>query len=196
LSNEQAWMRKLDQIRTRVLKALEGLSPHLTYHSVDHTLDVVRESERIAAEEGISGDGDLFLLKVAALYHDTGFLETYAGHEERSCEIFMRDAVHFGLTDAEKDSVKALIMATRVPQKPSTLLERIICDADLDYLGRSDFLDIGARLKQEFLHYHIVKDDQDWERLQLQFLKNHRYHTASSQRLREPLKQHNYQQLL
>lgn len=187
---------KFDLIRTRVLKALEGLSPHLTYHSVGHTLDVMRESERIAGEEDISGDGELFLLKAAALYHDTGFLETYAGHEEKSCEIFMRDAVHFGLTDTEKDSIKALIMATRVPQKPCTLLEKIICDADLDYLGRPDFFDIGERLKKEFLYYQIVKDDRDWGRLQLQFLKNHRYHTASSQRLREPIKQYNYQQLL
>jgi len=179
-----------------VLRALEGLDPHLTYHCVKHTLDVVRESERIAGEEGISGNGELFLLKVAALYHDTGFLETYSGHEEKSCEIFMRDAVHFGMTDMEKDSVKALIMATRVPQEPGTLLEKIICDADLDYLGRPDFFDIGEELRKEFLYYQIVKDDRDWESLQLRFLKNHRYHTASSQRLREPLKQYNYQQLL
>jgi len=187
---------KFDQIRTRVLKALEGLDPHLTYHCVGHTLDVVRESERIAGEEGISGSGELFLLKVAALYHDTGFLETYSGHEEKSCEIFMRDAAHFGMTDIEKDAVKALIMATRVPQEPRTLLEKIICDADLDYLGRPDFFDIGDELRKESLYYQIVKDDGDWESLQLRFLKNHRYHTASSQRLREPIKQHNYQQLL
>jgi hypothetical protein len=187
---------KIDQIKERALAALEGLSPYLTYHSVGHTLDVVRESERIAREEGISGARELFLLKIAAFYHDTGFLITYAGHEERSCEIFMRDAVHFGLTDQEQEAIKALIMATRVPQQPCTLLERVICDADLDYLGRPDFFDIGARLKQEFLHYKVVRDEQDWERLQLQFLKNHQYHTVSSQRLREPVKQSNYQQLL
>jgi predicted metal-dependent HD superfamily phosphohydrolase len=188
--------KNIDQIKLRVLAALEGLSPHLTYHSVGHTLDVVRESERIAREEGISSERELFLLKIAAFYHDTGFLQTYAGHEEKSCELFMRDAADYGLTDPEKNMVKALIMATRVPQQPSTQLERIICDADLDYLGRSDFQEIGARLKLEFLHYKVVKDEQDWERLQLQFLKNHQYHTASSQRLREPLKQSNYQQLL
>ena len=185
-----------DRIKESVLKALEGLSPHLTYHSVEHTLDVVRASERIAREEGRSDDREIFLLKVAALYHDTGFLEAYAGHEEKSCGIFMRDAAHLGLTATEKNTVKALIMATRTPQEPCSHLEKIICDADLDYLGRPDFQEIGDKLRREFLHYRIVADDRDWEQLQLNFLRDHHYHTVSSQRQREPRKQYNYQLLL
>ena len=187
---------EFDQIKARVLKALEGLNPQLTYHGVGHTLDVVHESERIAREEGITSERQLFLLKIAALYHDTGFLERYAGHEEKSCELFTRDAPHLGLTNEEEQTITALIMATKVPQKPATLLEKIICDADLDYLGRSDFATIGDRLRREFLHYQIVKDDQEWDNLQRTFLKNHHYHTSSSQRLREPVKQLNYRQLL
>lgn len=185
-----------DRIRTKVITALQGLSPHLTYHSVGHTLDVVREAERIAKEEGISGDRELFLIKIAALYHDTGFLQTYAGHEEASCVLFMQDAAGMGLTEKEMEKVRGMILATKVPQQPHTLVERIICDADLDYLGRRDFLEIGQKLKKEFLHYKIVRDDPDWERLQLKFLEAHRYHTPSSRRLREPVKQDNYRRLL
>src|SRR5215212_3088504 len=66
-----------EKIQTTVLTELKGLSPNLTYHCVNHTLDVVEQSGRIASEEGITNERDLFLLKVAALYHDSGFLETY-----------------------------------------------------------------------------------------------------------------------
>lgn len=184
-----------EQMTTQVLEALKGLDPYLTYHCIGHTLDVVREAERIAGEEGISDERSIFLLKIAALYHDTGFLRTYAGHEAASCAIFLEDAAGFGLTEGEKETIQGLIMATRVPQQPHSLLERIICDADLDYLGRSDFVTIGDTLRREFLHYGIVKDDADWERLQLKFLENHKYHTSSSQRLREPVKQVNYRKL-
>lgn len=82
-------------------------------------------------------------------------------------------------------------MATKIPQQPHNLLEQIICDADLDYLGRDDFYKIGETLRKEFLHYSIVNSDEEWETLQIKFLQNHHYHTISSQQLREPIK-HQY----
>jgi len=51
-----------------------GLSRKLTYHGIHHTLDVLVQVQRIAKEEGIVNEEDLFLLKTATLYHDTGFL--------------------------------------------------------------------------------------------------------------------------
>lgn len=170
------------------------LSPHLTYHSIDHSLDVVKQCVRIGALEKI-GDEDLALLQIAALYHDTGFLYTYLGHEEKSCEILLADITGMDLTRSDVKVILGLIMATKVPQKPKTLMQRIICDADLDYLGRSDFADITQRLKNEFLYYSIVKDEIDWKNVQRNFLKKHHYHTASSMRRREPIKQINLSRL-
>jgi uncharacterized protein len=185
-----------NHIKSNVLRDLGGLNPHLTYHNIDHTLDVVEQSERIARVEGIHAERDLFLLKVAALYHDTGFLHTYVGHELKSCEKFMQECGGTELSDYEKGIICGLIMATRIPQEPLTLMEQIICDADLDYLGRDDFFSTGAKLKEEFLYYKVVANDPDWDRLQLNFLKNHTYHTEASRRQREPKKQENYLKLL
>ena len=80
-------------------------------------------------------------------------------------------------------------MVTKIPQQPKNLLQRIICDADLDYLGRNDFEVIGEKLRQEFLVYGVVQTEEEWDRLQLKFLTSHKYHTASSQHMREPVKQ-------
>ena len=171
-----------ESIENAVLKKLESLSPGLTYHSREHTRDVVQQSERIAREESVTDKRKVFILKIAALYHDTGFMETYSNHEERSCQIFLRDSKSFGLTPAEIKEVTDLIMVTKIPQQPKNLLQRIICDADLDYLGRDDFELIGDKLRREFLVYGVVRDDEEWDRLQLKFLASHRYHTFSSQR--------------
>ena len=146
--------------------------------------------EKLIPDENIN-EKELYLLRVAALYHDTGFLYKYKDHESKSCEIFLEDSKQFTFTDSDKRIIVDLIMATRVPQQPKTLLQRIICDADLDYLGRHDFDVIAAKLKSEFFNFGIVSDENDWHTLQKMFLENHSYHTSSSQLLREPVKKEN-----
>lgn len=177
------------------MQKLQGLNPMLTYHRMEHTIDVVSQAERIAKEEGVREPGKLRLLKIAALYHDTGFLHTYAHHEERSCEIFLADAPSLGLDENEQQQIVELIMATKIPQNPVTHLQQILCDADLDYLGRSDFFTIGNSLKEEFLHFSIIKTEEEWLELQARFLSNHHYHTKSSRTEREHVKKLNIQKL-
>lgn len=186
----------LEEISSSALAKLKSLSPDLTYHCYDHTLDVLEQCIRIAEVEGVENQHDLFLLKVAALYHDTGFLETYRNHESASCMIFLSESKKFGFTAEEKETVLKLIMVTQIPQQPKDILEKIICDADLDYLGRDDFFRIGDTLRVEFLKFQVVPDNDAWESLQLKFLKNHAYHTVSSQLLREPAKQKNISKLI
>lgn len=182
-----------EKIKLGVSGQLKNLAPDLTYHTLEHTLDVLEQCERIAAVEGLSDPRELFLLRVAALYHDTGFLLQYAHHEEASCRIFLADATRLDLSEEDKNDVLHLIMATQLPQQPNTLAERIICDADLDYLGRDDFAPNSDGLRREFLSYRIVANNEEWHERQLSFLKAHHYHTASSRKLREPVKQRNLQ---
>jgi uncharacterized protein len=184
-----------ENIKLHVTHLLKNLHPDLTYHNGQHTFDVLAQCERIAKEEGITDPQQLLLLKVAALYHDTGFLNVYKKHEEESCTLFLSDCTHYPFSKEEKESILQLIMATQLPQQPTNVLEKVICDADLDYLGRADFLETGARLKQELMNFGKIRDENEWEELQLHFLKEHTYHTASSRALREPVKQRNILQL-
>jgi uncharacterized protein len=82
-----------------------------------------------------------------------------------------------------------MVMATRVPQQPHNTLSRILCDADLDYLGRPDFFRIGSTLFTELKHYGVISTEREWNQLQVHFLQNHEYFTARNKRLREPQKQ-------
>jgi HD superfamily phosphodiesterase len=195
LTSSDQHTRGFEFIKTHVCGKLNELSPKLTYHNLAHTLDVTEQCERIAKEEGVNDERQVFLLKVAALYHDTGFLCTYANHEEMSCEIFLQEAEDLGIFGEETGFVTKLIMATKLPQRPTTLLEQVICDADLDYLGRDDFFEIADGLKREFIEYGVIASANDWDALQLKFLSLHQYHTQTSRRLREEPKQKNIEKL-
>lgn len=169
-------------------KLQKGLSPRLTYHGLHHTLDVLKQVQRIAAREDLTDEENLFLLKVAALYHDSGFLFIYSGHEVKGCEIVKEELPTFGLTIPQIDKICGMIMATKIPQSPGNKMEEIICDADLDYLGRNDFDTISNNLYKEFLEFGFVKDHGQWMRLQVKFFETHHYFTKSTQQLRNPKK--------
>lgn len=171
---------EFEKIKNRILRQLEEQLPAgLTYHNASHTADVLEKSLQIAALEGITVQEDLMFLKVAALFHDNGFLNTYQNHEEKSC-LIMRAQMQGIFDEPGLEKICGLIMATKIPQTPKTDLEQIICDADLDYLGRDDFNQISNALRLEFLAHEIVKDDREWEEKQIRFFEQHRYFTATS----------------
>ncbi|HRI19439.1 MAG TPA: HD domain-containing protein [Panacibacter sp.] len=190
------YKQPFEKIKQNILTKLTGLNKNLLYHSVEHTLDVTKQAERIAISENLSDEKELFLLKVASLYHDTGFLFVYKGHEEKSCLIFKEDAPLYNFSEDETKLICGIIMATKLPQTPATKLEEIICDADLDYLGREDFLPLSNKLRTEFLEYGIVKNNDEWEQLQFKFLTNHQFFTATSVWQRNHLKQQYLAQIL
>ncbi len=171
------------------------LSDQLYYHGLHHMLDVLRTATSLCASEGVQ-DNDLTLVKTAALFHDAGFVKNkHAGHELEGCNLAFRILPGFGYLPADLEIICNMIMATKIPQSPRNLLEAIICDADLDYLGREDFYSIGDTLFEEMQAYHLINDAQAWNRLQVSFLSAHSFHTHTNRRLREPLKQQHLQQL-
>jgi HD superfamily phosphodiesterase len=173
---------------------LTHLSPNLYYHSISHTLDVFTSVRKIALSEGI-GEHDLELLMVAALFHDTGFLVKADGHEEISCQYAKDHLFHIGFTLPEIELICGMIRATKIPQKPQNLLEEIIADADLDYLGRDDFFTIGGQLFNELKARNVVNEESEWDQIQIKFLENHRYFTGTAQTLRGEQKEKHLQKI-
>lgn len=165
-----------------------GLPAFRTYHSLEHTLDVHAAAVRLATGEGIGGE-DLAVLETAALFHDSGFLVRPKDHESGSCLIAQEALPRFGYSDALVDRVCSLIMSTVVPQAAADTLSNVLCDADLDYLGRDDFFLIGERLYCELGATGAIAGRKEWNRLQETFLSRHAYYTAASRMLREPRKQ-------
>jgi predicted metal-dependent HD superfamily phosphohydrolase len=175
-------------IKQPIISRLEReLDPRLGYHNLLHTLDVLEQAEIIAKKEGIFSEHELLLIKTAAAFHDSGFLFVYRGHEEKSCEI-ATEALQETFSEADIKKICGMIRATKIPQSPNTLLEQIICDADLDYLGRSDFEPISRNLYEEFRSFKIIPEDVVWDHIQIKFFESHRYFTNTAIKKRNDIK--------
>ena len=164
------------------------LSNKLHYHGVHHTLDVLKVCQESAQRESLS-KSETALLCTAAIMHDAGFLNGRKEHEKEGVALAKAVLPDFEYTEEEIDTIAGMIMATKIPQKPTSKLEQIICDADLDYLGRDDFYLIGNKLYMELEEFGVVSNEKDWDALQIKFLSSHTYHTNFSLQEREPQKQ-------
>lgn len=180
-------MINVTAIQAHVFGLMEkGLSSLLTYHNLNHTLDVTTQCLDIAKSEGITDTTSLLELQIACIYHDAGFLFLYTGHEEKGCEMARAQLPGFGVNNLMIDRICGIIMATKIPQSPKNHLQQIICDADLDYLGRDDFFTISDRLCKEILAYKLAGCKKEFEERQVAFLESHIYFTKSSQIKRGP----------
>lgn len=177
-----------------MLKLKEGLSPNLYYHGVHHTIDVLAALTHISKNENIGGE-QLILLKTAALLHDSGFTETYTNHEEAGCRITRQILPDYGYSAQDIEIICGMIMATKIPQTPDNKLEEIICDADLDYLGRDDFYPISHSLFKELVFRGVLTDENEWNKIQIKFLSHHQYFTATCQNQREANKQQRIEEI-
>lgn len=176
-------------------KLSKELDPRLTYHSLAHTLDVLESAVRLAEMEG-RPEYNIMLLKTACVFHDSGMLVTYRGHEEASIDICRQTLPQFGYLEEETEVVCRMIRTTKLPQCAVDLDDKILCDADLDYLGRTDFFMIAHRLKYEWDTLEILPTTlQQWYKIQKEFLVNHEYFTKSALKLRQETKLKNLQQI-
>ena len=183
-------MQHLPECQLIMAKLKKDLPPHIHYHTIEHTMDVYDRAQFIAKEEGVS-HSDIKLLLIAAIYHDAGYLKQNEDHELISCQMVREYLPQFSYSVDDIERICTLIMATKIPHKPKTHLEEIICDADLDYLGRDDFFKIGEKLYLEFLELGKIFTRNEWNTIQVNFLRQHHFFTSTSISLRQTIKDKN-----
>jgi adenylate cyclase len=176
-------------IQEIILDKLEKELPdYLFYHNVKHTVDVVTEVELIGWGEGCS-DEEILLLKTAGLFHDAGHTVAYDNHEFFGTELAREMLPKYNYSPEQIERICSIIMATKLPPRPTNLLENIICDSDLDYLGRSDFIPVSNTLYEELKAQNKMGSLNDWNKIQVKFISGHQYFTQTARSLREVNKQ-------
>ena len=172
-------------IQEDILEKLQkNLPTNLYYHNLKHTINVIYIVEDIAREENVDEE-DLLLLKCAALFHDAGFMVSYDNNEKIGAKMAAQTLKKHNFSDEQINTVKRLIIATEMPPKPKDLLEKIICDADLDYLGRPDFIPISQNLFRELFERGKINTIEQWNKMQYKFILNHNYFTTTARRNRD-----------
>lgn len=174
MENENS-TQKLQQVYET---ARQGM-PSNAYHNFRHAEDVLETARQLSALEGIAGE-DAFVLETAALLHDYIFVTGAKDNEEKSAEFAREYLPAIGYSAEQAAKVSELVLATKVPTKPKSLLEQAICDADVDNLGREDFIERSEEVRKEAGAEYGKK----WLKGLIGFLESHRYYTQSAQALR------------
>ncbi|MHC1773771.1 MAG: HD domain-containing protein [Lentimicrobium sp.] len=177
-----------------VEKMRRELPEYVVYHSVEHTLDVYQAAVRLARLEGLD-EASTRLVSAAALLHDSGITVSFKNHEDISADIAEKYLPSFGFIPEEIEKIKQMIITTKLPQSATTIEAQILCDADLDYLGRSDFFIIGQKLRLEWELAGNKINLCEWYIIQMDFLKKHHYFTDSARKLREQRKLENLMEI-
>jgi predicted metal-dependent HD superfamily phosphohydrolase len=169
-----------------VLKELEDKLPEdLYYHNIGHTFDVLKAVENIASQYELNTE-DFLLLQTAALTHETGMMLNRIGHEEAAVTYVKVLLPEYGYNNDQINRIGSMILATKMPQNPKNLLEEILCDADLDYLGREDYHIISHKLRLEWIHFEDYTDSLTfWYNEQIRFLQHHQYFTSVARAARQ-----------
>lgn len=179
-----------------VVKLLDDKLPaNYYYHNHMHTLYVLEKALEIGVQESCTVH-EIHLLSAAALWHDTGYIKTYNGHEEEGSELAGLYLPGYGYSWEETQMVQGMIMATKIPQSPKNKLEEIIADADLEYLGTREAGEKAELLFRELQSLNPSLTKEQWDQTQISFIREHRYFTQYCRKNKEPHKQAYLDELL
>ncbi len=161
----------------------EQVPKEYAYHDIQHTLNVVATVQLLGKELGLS-KSELEILQLAAWFHDTGYDKGSMSHEERSCRYARQYLLKYNYPENKMGQVEACIMATKMPHQPDSLLQQIMCDADLSHLGKKMYWERCQLVRQELaLTKNLVMKEEDWLDFELKFLKSQQYHTDAGNHL-------------
>lgn len=177
-------------------RLVNELSKDYFYHGAHHTFSVVKAASLLAVKEGIS-KADYNLLLTAAYFHDSGFLFQYNSNEPYAVELVEEVLPTFDYSEVEILSVNKMILATQSHVEPTTLLEKIICDADHDYIGTKKYHITAKTLRKELVTQGVKYTDFEWIKVQHTYLTTkHKYHTDTARLSRVPTKEIIIEELL
>ncbi len=187
---------KIEEVKDYILGLLnEKLDSQLYYHNIDHTLDVYNNALIFTEKEKLSFEEQSLVL-TAALFHDSGMLKSYDHHEDASAEIAKLTLPDFDYSKEEIRGICKIILASKPDVTPETKCEKILKDADLNYLGRKDYFIIAQKLRLEWDIKNINTFSlKEWYEFQINYLKNHKFYTKSAVELREEQKIKNLKEI-
>jgi predicted metal-dependent HD superfamily phosphohydrolase len=156
----------------------EHTDERLLYHKPTHTAEILEAVKKMASHYQLDEPAH-FIVCAAAWFHNTGYhLPGKQDPESKSSEMAGIFLTRILTDDKVINTIKNCILATRIPQSPASLPEKIVCDAVLFYLGRETFKEKDKLLKKEFENVGNCKiSGTDWRSLNIALFESHHFHT-------------------
>lgn len=165
------------------------------YHNYNHTQSVVNVFIEIGEALNLS-DEEMEAGVIAAWTHDIGHSVSGKDHEANSVKLATDYLKKENAPDNLIKAVSAIIMATHMPQRPDSLVEKVMCDADLHHLGTHDYKEMSEALREETeLTTGQSLPIDYWERNSFFFFNGHSYFTPYAREKYGPVKKKNTAEL-
>jgi len=186
----------INEVEMYVSGLLKNETPEgYTYHTLNHTQNVVKNAVFIGIREKLPEE-EMNTLRLAAWFHDVGYVKKYQGHEEESAEMAVKFLERHGVEENIRTAVAESILATTFPQSPKSRIAKVLCDADFMHLGQENYFDLAEKLRQEQKNAgirNLKKAEFDQESVRL--FEEHIWHTVFCQNNLEETKQKNLELL-
>lgn len=168
----------------------------LKYHNLKHTQEVVQAAEEIGAHSGLT-DNEMESALLAAWFHDIGYAKGAKEHEQAAADEARDVLTEWGVDPAQILEVTEAIKATRMPQRPLSIVSKVVCDADLYHLStdKESLSDRTDRLRAELETHGKKLNDKEWMQESFDFMKQHKYHTPYGRAILEKRKKKNIKKI-
>lgn len=176
-------MKMNETVITEAEKFVKGLLKNETpktysYHTPGHTIDVVKNAIFIGIKENLP-EAEMSLLRVAAWFHDVGYIKSYKGHEAESAAMAAKFLEQQGVDENIRTSVTESILATAFPRNPESRVAKALCDADFMHLAQENYFEQAEKLRQEQKNAGIRKlKKAEFDQESLKLFEDHSWHTA------------------
>lgn len=142
-------MEVIEKVKLHVIDFFEKHpNQQLVFHTLEHTLSVVRQAEIIGQAEGLSQE-DLNAVTIAAWFHDTGYLLQLENHEGASVTVAKEFFKKNPVGEICENIVIDCIEVTCRKRGPKSVAESVILDADIAHVADENFIQISKKLKRE-----------------------------------------------
>lgn len=173
----------------------ENINEQLYYHNFKHLQDVTTAAVDIGQAMNLSKD-QLETVIVAAWFHDTGYCKGWENHEITSKNLAAEFLRSQGVNEKKIEEVSGCIIATKMPQRPTNIMERVLCDADLNHIATEEFFAKSEMLRKEI----SARTDSNikklkWFKESLKFLTGSNYFTPYAKEKFGPVKEENVRKL-
>jgi adenylate cyclase len=175
---------RIQQLRMKDLeeeiinKLIVDIPSSMTFNNLQHTLDVQRYTEAIAKYENVTNE-EMLLLKTAAILHDIGYIWDYDSHTKLSVDFAIQILKKYSYTDNQIKQVSELINATSKPYRPSSKMEKILCDADQSYLLKKNVDEYIENKYKQVKANSKIRSEKTWYKEELEKIRNPKFYTTA-----------------
>lgn len=188
--------KMINEVEKFVSGLLENETPEgYTYHTLAHTQNVLKNAVFIGNKEKLPVE-EMNILRIAAWFHDVGYLKKYKGHEEASAEMAAKFLERHGVEENTRTAVAESIRATAFPQSPESRVAKVLCDADFMHLGQENYFEQAEKLRQEQKNAGVRKlKKAEFDQESVRLFEEHHWYTAFCRNNLEETKQKNLELL-